>query len=117
MERSLHMRQSTICGWAIGLLVLWAAGTGCQNKLYEENMALHRQNNELQAKLRESDNRTAQAPDNSSQLATMQQEIASRDQRSPTCRRSSTSHPPTPTPRNPTCSRASRSRATSTRAR
>src|SRR5262245_52348157 len=77
-ERSLVMRQSII-GWSFGLLVLTAVGSGCQNKLYEENQALYRQNNELQSKLRESETRNAQVQDNSAQIASMQQEIASKD--------------------------------------
>src|SRR4051812_15717647 len=67
-------------GWSIGLLVVGAMGTGCQNKLYDENLSLHRQNNELQSQLRESQNRP-QPADQSAQVASMQQEIANRDAR------------------------------------
>ncbi len=81
------MRQSM--GW-IGLAavaVISCLSTGCQNKLYDENRALYRQNNELQAKLRENEARSSQmqaqpqSPDQSAQLASMQQEIANRDAR------------------------------------
>ncbi|MGH7178417.1 MAG: hypothetical protein ACREJC_13645, partial [Tepidisphaeraceae bacterium] len=69
------------CSWmgCTGLLVLIAAGTGCQNKLHDENKALWQQNRELQGKLDESDAKLRVAPD-PSQYATMQQELAARDQ-------------------------------------
>ncbi len=51
---------------------------GCQNKLHDENMDLHRQNRELQAKLTDAENRLRQAPD-PGQLQSMQQQIAERD--------------------------------------
>jgi flagellar motor protein MotB len=51
---------------------------GCQNKVHDENLALHQQNRELQAQLSEKDERLKAAPD-PAQLAAMQKEIADRD--------------------------------------
>lgn len=41
------MRRSGLI--VLGLVLLGISSTGCQNKLYEENLGLHRQNRELQA--------------------------------------------------------------------
>jgi flagellar motor protein MotB len=64
--------------------VLLAAGalgaSGCQNKLHDDNLALRRQNRELQAKLSDSDAKLRTAPD-PNQLSKMQQELAARDQK------------------------------------
>lgn len=55
-----------------------AVGAGCQNKLHDENLALHRQNRELQERLNESELRLQQAP-NPADLQRLQGELASRD--------------------------------------
>ena len=59
-----------------GVSLLSAAG--CQNKVHDENLALHQQNRELQSQLNEKDDRLKAAPD-PAQLAAMQREIADRD--------------------------------------
>src|SRR5436190_13896856 len=53
---------------------------GCQNKVHDENLALHQQNRELQAELTEKEDRLKAAPD-PAQLAAMQKEISDRDSR------------------------------------
>ena len=53
-----------------------ALAAGCQNKVHDENVALHRQNRELQAKLSEAGSAPKQ---DSAQLASLQQQIAERD--------------------------------------
>ena len=72
------MRLS-MAGLILGLLMSFAGG--CQNKLYEENVALHKQNRELQQKLSESDAHSRSMPDNSQQIASMQSELTARDQK------------------------------------
>lgn len=62
----------------LGLVFLISAG--CQNKLHDENVALHRQNRELQGQLNDSQDRLRTAPD-PNQYAQMQQELAARDQK------------------------------------
>jgi chemotaxis protein MotB len=62
------------------LPALAIAGIGCQNKVHDENLALHQQNRELQAELTEKEDRLKAAPD-PAQLAAMQKEIADRDSR------------------------------------
>jgi flagellar motor protein MotB len=66
--------------WTIGLVLplLGLLAAGCQNKLHDENMALHRQNRELQSDRDRLSGELASRPD-PSQLASMQQEIANRD--------------------------------------
>ena len=54
----------------------WTA-TG-QNKVYDENVELHRQNRELQAQLTDAQDKLRAAPD-PSQLSSMQGELAARD--------------------------------------
>ena len=61
-------------------VVLAFAAVGCQNKLHDENVQLHRQNRELQAQLTDSQNKLRTAPD-PAQLQAMQQEIQTRDQK------------------------------------
>jgi chemotaxis protein MotB len=62
------------------LVSLVALGTGCQSKMHDENLALHRQNRELQTQLSDEKGRPkSTAPDNSGQIAAMQSEIAQRD--------------------------------------
>jgi flagellar motor protein MotB len=56
-----------------------ALGSGCQNKLHDENIALHRQNRELQTRLNETEIRLQQAP-NPADMQRLQGELASRDQ-------------------------------------
>lgn len=53
-------------------------GSGCVNKVHDENIALHDQNRELQTQLSDRDDKLKQAPD-STQLSAMQREIAERD--------------------------------------
>jgi flagellar motor protein MotB len=65
-------------GWLMLMGFIASVGMGCQNKLYDENIALRNQNNELQAKLSESDTKLRSAPD-PSQMASMQQELSARD--------------------------------------
>jgi flagellar motor protein MotB len=63
----------------VGLLSLIAvAGVGCQNKLYDDNVALRQQNLELQQKLTDAQSKLQAAPD-PSQVTSMQSEIAARD--------------------------------------
>jgi chemotaxis protein MotB len=56
-----------------------SVGAGCQNKVRDENMAFHRQNNELQARNRELENQLKGQQDSSAQVQQMQQELADRD--------------------------------------
>ncbi|HRK31826.1 MAG TPA: OmpA family protein [Tepidisphaeraceae bacterium] len=63
----------------VGLLLTVAVGSGCQNKLHDENLALHRQNRELQTRLNEAEIRLQQSP-NPGDLQRLQGELASRDQ-------------------------------------
>lgn len=65
---------------AFASLALAASGFGCQNKLHDENLALHRQNQELQARLNEAELRLQQAP-NPADLQRLQGELAARDAR------------------------------------
>jgi chemotaxis protein MotB len=59
--------------------VLCVAGTGCQNKLQDENQSLWRQNRELQSRNRELEaERDARADPN--QVTSLQQQVAQRDQ-------------------------------------
>lgn len=51
---------------------------GCQNKLHDENVALHNQNRELQARLNDAEMRLQNSP-NPAQVQQMQQELAARD--------------------------------------
>jgi len=63
----------------VGMLGLVALGAvGCQNKLYDDNVALRQQNLELQQKLTDAQNKLNVAPD-PSQMNTMQSELAARD--------------------------------------
>ena len=62
-------------------LLLVAVTSGCQNKLYDENVQLHQQNRELQQRLSETDARQRSMADNSQQLASMQSELTARDQK------------------------------------
>ncbi len=61
-----------VMGLAGGLLM------GCQNKLADDNVALHRENRELRAELAARSNQLRAAPD-PSELAALQNEIAQRD--------------------------------------
>lgn len=72
------MRRSWMIASTVALLGLFSVG--CQNKIHDENIALHRQNRELQSQKLSLEQELAQRPD-ASQLATMQQEIATRDAR------------------------------------
>jgi flagellar motor protein MotB len=74
------MRFSTAGFTLLALVPFVSLSTGCQSKLYDENVALHQQNRELQQRLTESDTRLRSAPD-PNQMATMQQELTARDQK------------------------------------
>jgi flagellar motor protein MotB len=74
MIRSRMMRSLT--GLASGLLLV--SGLGCQNKVHDENLALHQQNRELQTRLSTEEDKLRQAPD-PAQLASLQRDIADRD--------------------------------------
>jgi flagellar motor protein MotB len=65
---------------AVASLALGAGlfATGCQNKLHDENVQLHRQNRELQARLNEAELRSQQAP-NPADLERLQGEVVARD--------------------------------------
>src|SRR3954463_14147768 len=65
---------------SLSLIVLSLLAGGCQSKILEENKSLWAQNRELQAQLADSNERMKATPDNSAQLASMQAEIAKRDQ-------------------------------------
>ena len=71
--------RSSMLGSTIVLTLVSFIGAGCQNKLHDENIALHNQNRELQAKLSESDMKLRSTPDTSQQMANMQQELSARD--------------------------------------
>jgi flagellar motor protein MotB len=60
----------------LALMVIGAAGTGCQNKLYQENLALHEQNRELQARLAAESNEPKADP---AQISQLQSQLAERD--------------------------------------
>ena len=64
-------------GW-LALIVIGAAaaGTGCQSKLYNENLALHEQNRELQARLAAESNAPKADP---AQISQLQSQLAERD--------------------------------------
>jgi chemotaxis protein MotB len=64
---------------AAGLFCALALGVGCQNKVHDENQALWRQNRELQTKLNEASTAPKAQPQDSAQLASLQQQIAERD--------------------------------------
>src|SRR5438046_7422086 len=52
---------------------------GCQNKMHDENLAFHRQNNELQSRNRELEDQMKGQQDSQAQLQQMQQELAAPD--------------------------------------
>ncbi|MCS7032743.1 MAG: OmpA family protein [Phycisphaerae bacterium] len=64
---------------AMALVGLVALVGGCQNRLHDENLALHRQNRELQGRLNEAELRLQQAP-NPAEVQRLQSELAARDQ-------------------------------------
>ncbi len=64
---------------ALALLCVAALGSGCQNKLHDENISLHRQNRELQTRLLETELKLQQSP-NPADVQRLQGELASRDQ-------------------------------------
>lgn len=55
-----------------------AGASGCQNKLHDENLALHQQNRELQERLNDAELRLQQAP-NPADMQRLQGELAARD--------------------------------------
>ena len=71
--------RTSMLGSTIVLGLVAFVGAGCQNKLYDENVALHNQNRELQQKLTESEMKQHSTPDTSQQMANMQQELNARD--------------------------------------
>lgn len=64
---------------ALVLAAACLAGTGCQSKMHDENLALHKQNRELQAQLSERDERIRNTPDTSAQVSALQGQVAERD--------------------------------------
>jgi flagellar motor protein MotB len=64
---------------SFALLGLITFASGCQNKLHDENLALYRQNRELQTRNNELDMQLQQAP-NPAEVQRLQSELASRDQ-------------------------------------
>lgn len=70
------MLKSGMIGLVVAMVGL--ASAGCQNKLHDENMALYRQNRELQADNTRLKQDLGQRPDPSA-LSQMQQELAARD--------------------------------------
>src|SRR4051812_20117660 len=73
-ERTLTMRLSRTFILPAITIALLVASSGCQNKLHDDNLALHQQNRELQTQLSEKEDRLRAAPD-PAQLAAMQKEI------------------------------------------
>jgi flagellar motor protein MotB len=67
------MRRSGLI--VLGLMLLGMSSAGCQNKMYEENLGLHRQNRELQAENTRLKQEMGQKVD-PSELAAMQQQNA-----------------------------------------
>jgi flagellar motor protein MotB len=67
------LRKTSVAMGLAGFLLV-----GCQNKVYDENVALHNQNRELQSRLQSDDEKLRTAPD-PAQLAAMQRDIADRD--------------------------------------
>jgi flagellar motor protein MotB len=80
VERSHIMqgRWSRLIGLVVTLAGIASIGAGCQNKLHDENVALYRQNQELQADVTRLRQELGQKVD-PAQLAQAQQEIAARD--------------------------------------
>ncbi len=66
--------------WArLGLLAVMAASAvGCQNKVYDENLALHDENRALRARNTDIDSRLRQAPDGQT-VQRMQSDLSARD--------------------------------------
>ena len=65
--------------WAVSAILLGAfLSLGCQNKVYDENQALWKENRELRAQNAEMDSRLKTAPD-PAQLQSMRDDIAKRD--------------------------------------
>ena len=71
--------RTRLAAAAIAGAAIVSVGTGCQDKVRDENMAFHRQNNELQARNRELENQLKTQQDSSAQVQQMQQELADRD--------------------------------------
>src|SRR5258706_9391976 len=76
-QKGFAMKFARIGAALVAGASLFSAG-GCQNKVHDENLALHQQNRELQTQLNDKDDRLKAAPD-PAQLASMQREIADRD--------------------------------------
>ena len=66
-------------GLVAGLFGVMVIAAGCQNKLHDENVALHRQSRELQAENTRLKNESSAPKQDAAQLATLQQQIAERD--------------------------------------
>ena len=64
--------------FGIAALLTLGAAVGCQNKVHDENLALHQQNRQLQARLTEEEGKLRAAPD-PAQMAALQQQISERD--------------------------------------
>src|SRR5581483_3994496 len=74
------MRARTLGALVVVFAGVVSVGTGCQNKVADENKQLWTQNRELQSSLSDKDEKLKAAPD-PAQLAAMQKEIADRDQK------------------------------------
>src|SRR4051812_326595 len=77
MEKGISMM--TFARTASTLILAAAAlAAGCQSKMHDENLALHKQNRELQAQLGDRDAKLNSAPD-PSQISSLQTQVAERD--------------------------------------
>jgi chemotaxis protein MotB len=72
------MRSSWKMFLSLGLFAV--LGTGCQNALHDQNLSLHKQNRELQDRVRMLETELGTRPD-AAQVAGLQQELADRDAR------------------------------------
>ena len=95
----------------ISILGLVFAAAGCQNKLHDENLALHRQNRELQNQLNDTNTRLQIVRRDSDRVSALEGEIAAHDAKIAELQlqlRSRRRPPRVSRPRTATCSRASR---------
>jgi len=78
-----------VCGAAL------LSGVGCQNALHDQNLALHKQNRELQDRVRALEGELGNRPD-AGQVAGLQQELATRDARLASLQQQLQNPPPAP---------------------
>ncbi len=62
----------------LGIALFAFTGVGCQNMLHDQNLSLHKQNRELQDRVRQLETELGTRPD-AAQVAGLQQELADRD--------------------------------------